>query len=137
MTEGVKIQIRRLREEGYGYKDIAKVLVMPAATVKSFCQRDGINGRAENSITDQTHFCLCCGLPVRQNEGRKEKKFCSDTCRTVWWNNHLDQVTRKAYYESTCACCKKTFQAYGNSSRKYCSRECYITARFRGNGVRE
>ena len=25
--------------------------------------------------------CLCCGVQVAQNPGRKEKKFCSDKCR--------------------------------------------------------
>ena len=39
---------------------------------------------------------------------------------------------RKAMYEYTCPTCGSTFYAYGNRSRKYCSHECYIAARFGG-----
>jgi len=69
-----------------------------------------------------------------QTEGRKEKKFCSDRCRNKWWNSHLSEVKRKAMYEYTCPNCKKTFMAYGNRNRKYCSHECYINDRFGGDG---
>ena len=31
--------------------------------------------------------CLYCGKPVKQTEGRKAKKFCSDRCRISYWNH--------------------------------------------------
>ena len=58
------------------------------------------------------------------------RKFCSDACRTAWWNSHPDCVDRKAVYAYTCAHCGKPFTAYGNKERKYCSRNCYISDRF-------
>ena len=78
------------------------------------------------------HQCLCCGTPVAQNAGRKEKKFCSDKCRNKWWNAHLDKVDRRVIREVTCAGCGKTFSVYGQAARKYCSHACYIRHRFGG-----
>ena len=49
-----------------------------------------------------------------------------------WWNSHLHLVKRKAMYDFVCPTCGKSFSAYGNRNRKYCSHECYIEARFGG-----
>ena len=138
MTEEQKTQIANLRGEGYGYVRIAQALGISENTVKSFCRRKKLAGRAVASQTmpaavrDGNHFCLCCGKEVAQTPGRKEKKFCSDRCRNKWWNSHLDHVKRKANYEFICPQCKKKFTAYGNAKRKYCSHECYIAHRFGG-----
>lgn len=70
--------------------------------------------------------CRNCGKQLTQTPGRKPVKFCSDTCRTHWWNSHLDKVNRKAFYSFTCAHCGTPFTAYGNNHRKYCSHDCYI-----------
>jgi len=88
---------------------------------------------ARNNTERPLHgVCPCCGAEVRQNPGRKVKRFCSDKCRNAWWNSRLEQVDRKAHYKFVCACCKKPFTAYGNAGRKYCSHECYIKDRFGG-----
>ena len=58
--------------------------------------------------------------------------FLPDKCRMQWWKAHIKEVNRKAVYDFTCACCGQQFQAYGNDHRKYCSRACYIKARFGG-----
>jgi len=140
MTKEQKIQIINLRKEGYGYVKIAQTLEIPQNTVKSFFRRSRAAGKPEpvhimpHPSVDGKHFCLCCGKEVEQNQGRKEKKFCSDRCRNKWWNSHLDQVDRKANYEFICPHCKKHFTAYGNANRKYCSHECYIADRFGGSG---
>ena len=76
-------------------------------------------------------YCQCCGIEVIQNPKRKQKKFCSDKCRNMWWNSHLELVNKKAIYECKCKYCGKAFKVYGNENRKYCSRECYIAGRFR------
>jgi len=81
---------------------------------------------------DTEKTCLNCGKPVMQTPGRKEKKFCCDHCRNVWWNSHLSLVKRRAMYEFVCPGCGKTFYAYGNRNRKYCSHECYVQDRFGG-----
>lgn len=133
MNDTQKLQIQRLRAEGYGYGKIAEKLGISLNTVKTYCRRHGFGGVAVKPKEEgEKKFCLCCGIPVMQITGRKEKRFCSDKCRNKWWNSNLDQVNRKANYEYICSCCKKPFTAYGNKNRKYCSHECYILDRFGG-----
>ena len=74
--------------------------------------------------------CDNCGVAIQQNAGRKPQRFCCSECRNQWWNEHPDQVNRKAYYEITCRHCGKIITVYGNKHRKYCSHECYIADRF-------
>lgn len=135
MTDTQKIQIGKLRGAGLGYKKIAEQMGLSENTVKTYCRRHGLGGNMthlQNVTQNEEHHCLCCGKPVQQTPGRKEKKFCSDSCRNKWWNSHLDKVERKANYEFVCPHCKKPFTAYGNKNRKYCSHECYIADRFGG-----
>jgi len=134
MTIEQKEQIKRLREDGYGYGKIASMLGLSDNTVKSFCRRQGLTKVSANKggQGDDLHFCKCCGIPIVQMQGRKEKKFCSDTCRMRWWNSHLNEVKRKAVYEFECAFCHRLFTAYGNANRKYCSHDCYVEDRFGG-----
>ncbi|NBJ93533.1 RNA polymerase subunit sigma-70 [Parablautia muri] len=138
MTEGQKTSITDMRGQGYGYVRIARTLGLSENTVKSFCRRKGLAGRADPEpyaavpIMGGKRPCLCCGTEVVQTPGRKEKKFCSDKCRNKWWNSHLDRVNHKAVYEFICQHCKKPFTAYGNAGRKYCSHACYVADRFGG-----
>ena len=113
MTNEQKKQIIELRQAGYGYATIADSLGLTKNQVSAFCRN--------------------CGKQLTQTPGRKPVKFCSDVCRTKWWNSHLDKVNRKAFYTFTCAHCGKPFTAYGNDHRKYCSHECYIADRFGGD----
>ncbi len=135
MTDEQRNQIREYRANGMGYSKIAQALGLSVNTVKSFCRRKGLGGvvafTSNVTLTD-TKVCECCGAEVIQNPGRKLKRFCSDRCRNKWWNEHLDQVDRRANYEYVCPYCHKPFTAYGNSKRKYCSHECYIADRFGG-----
>lgn len=133
MTDAQKRQIGNLRDAGYGYKKIAEQMDLSENTVKTYCRRHGLGGTRVMQGSIKKNVCLCCGVPVEQNPGRKEKKFCSDKCRNKWWNSHLDKVERKANYEFVCPHCKKLFIAYGNKNRKYCSHECYIADRFGGD----
>jgi len=131
MTDEQRMQITTLREEGIGYKKIAQTLGLSENTIKSFCQRRKLGGIAIQT-TEPESTCLCCGKTVKQNPGRKQKKFCSDRCRMKWWNGHQDLVNRKANYEYVCPICRKQFVAYGNKNRKYCSLDCYFEDRFGG-----
>ena len=115
MTDEQRSVIVEYRKEGLGYKKISRLTGICESTIKTFCHRNG-----------------CCGKPIIQYPGRKEKKFCSDSCRNRWWNSHLHLVKRKAMYDFVCPTCGKSFSAYGNRNRKYCSHECYIEARFGG-----
>lgn len=131
MTDEQKEQIMKLRERGMGYIRVAQALGLSENTVKSFCRR--------NKLTDQVkqekladHFCLYCGMAVAQKPKRKEKKFCSDTCRAKWWNAHQDSLNRKSASMYACLHCGKAFLKYAYSQRKYCCHACYIAERFKG-----
>lgn len=125
MTDAQKRQIHDLRQRGFGYMKIGQMMGISDNTVRSYCRR--------SRLPKNTTICPQCGKGVKRLSGRKPRKFCSDTCRTAWWNSHLDQVERKAIYQFICANCGKEFSAYGNDHRKYCSRACYIAHRFEGS----
>ena len=74
--------------------------------------------------------CRLCGVPVEQNPGRKEKKFCSKACCGRWWNQHRYSPERKSCHQIECPACGKVFFAYGSAGRKYCSHACYLAGRF-------
>ncbi len=134
MTNEQKQLISSFRTEGMGYGTIARKMGISENTVKSFCRRNICRAEETAPETIAEHRCLYCGAPVRQNPGRKEKKFCSDKCRNKWWNAHLDQVNRRAVHEIVCANCGKVFSVYGSAPRKYCCHECYVEHRFGGGG---
>lgn len=143
MTNEQKTVVESLRSQGLGYKRIAAQTGISANTVKSYLRKNAPSAAEQDvpaippepmeepSAAIQS-ICRFCGKPVVQNPGRKEKKFCSDSCRTRWWNSHLDLVKRKAIYHFTCPTCGRAFSAYGNAHRKYCSHACYIEDRFGG-----
>ena len=131
MTNEEKSRISFLRESGRSYREIGEILGIPEATVKTFCRRSGL--RAKQMKKDEgIRHCLFCGREVPQISGRKEKKFCSDTCRMKWWNEHQEKVNRKTLHTFECVCCHKAFKAYESAGRKYCCHECYIEDRFGG-----
>lgn len=117
--------IRSMRAKGCSYKKIAKHLGISSNTVHTFCRRDKLSGKSEPVMR-----CKQCGGEIVPVPKAKPKKFCSDICRTAWWNSHLDQVNKKAIYEFCCEYCGKAFTAYGNAKRKFCSHNCYIQSRF-------
>ena len=136
MTGKQKTQIIRLRADGKGYRAIASKLGISVSTVKSFCIRNNINAETAKQYTEtlvtETTFCENCGKEFQQPVKRKKKRFCSDECRSKWWNSHLSLVKRKANYTFTCQHCGKEFHVYGDRRRKYCSHECCIADRFGG-----
>lgn len=128
MTDDEKRQIIVLRRDGIGYGKIAQQTGVSVNTVKSFCRRGNLV-----VSTGGKSVCECCGKQIEQVPGRKQKRFCSDSCRNKWWNGHLDLVKRKAVYTFTCPNCGKIFKVYGNSQRKFCCHACYIEYRFGGD----
>ena len=138
MTPDEKSRLSVMRKAGCSYAEIAEELGISKNTVKTFCRRNGLAVEVKDAPVTETpeqqegKLCPTCGKPVIQTQGRKEKKFCSDVCRTRWWNSHLSLVNRKAVYEFSCPTCGSAFTAYGNQHRKYCCHECYIADRFGG-----
>lgn len=129
-----KERISYMRQEGVGYSKIAQTLGISENTVKSYCKRNHLGGRAVIQTTNSGSLCKSCGMPLEQTPGKKTRKFCSDECRINWWNTHPEHVKKEAIYHFNCAHCGSAFESYGNRSRKYCSHVCYISNRF---GVQE
>lgn len=134
MTNEQRDLVRTFRRAGLGYGTIAGKTGLSVNTVKSFCRRNAQAVQEKETVSAQEHRCRYCGVPVLQNPSRKEKKFCSDRCRNQWWNTHRDEIDYRAVQTIICACCGKSFSAYGNAVRKYCSHACYIRHRFGGEG---
>ena len=121
MTEEQKKRILHMRLSGMTYAEIADELALSVNTIKSFCRRN-----------IKTKSCKYCGKSISQPYGTRQKKFCSDKCRMLWWNSHRNDVSKKTISTYKCKCCGKPFQAYASSHRKFCSRICYIMFRFGG-----
>lgn len=135
MTEVQKQQILSLRKQGIGYVRIAQELCISPNTVKSYCRRNNLTKTEEIEQIlpvkeNKEHFCLQCGIPIKQDPKRKLKKFCSDKCRMDWWNTHREMIQHSRLEDIICPNCHKPFKAYGD--RKYCSHSCYIQYRFGG-----
>lgn len=120
-------RIKRMRFDNESYNHIAKTLDVNLNTVKSYCRRNHLmNGAADKG----DGVCKQCGMPVNHKPKTKPKKFCSDLCRTRWWNNNRNLMKKDAFYTVTCAGCGKVFESYGNKNRIYCSHDCYTRDRF-------
>lgn len=78
MRKQIMNALTQMRIEGKKPTEIAKTLGLSVNTVKSHIRR-------HPDIPNTVH-CLNCGIPVKQTEGRKMKKFCCDRCRSNWWN---------------------------------------------------
>jgi len=128
MTNEQREKVMALRCQKKSYNEISAELGISSHTISSFCKKIGLDGKAADM--DGIAVCKNCGKLVRSRPGCKPKMFCNKDCRQSWWNSHPEQVNRKANYSFACECCGKTFIAYGNDHRKYCSHACYIAARF-------
>lgn len=89
--------IQTLRKENYSYASIAQALDMNINTVKSICRRSGFIPhdipRKTKAEKQNLHICKNCGTPIENPWNRAEKQFCSDKCRTIYWNNHRGEPT--------------------------------------------
>ena len=134
MTLEQKNEIIRLRKKSVGYTAIATQLGISKETVKTFCQRNNMGG-IRTEMKAESGICPLCGKAVVSVPGHKPKRFCSSECRIEWWKTNPNKCNPNAIYSFICANCGLPFTAYGNSKRKYCSHECYIAARFKGDAA--
>ena len=140
MTPAQKETVYKLRLQGLGYKAIARDLLLSVDAVKSYCKRHHLTGPPEavqknvQVIEEQHGLCPHCKQPIRQKKRGRSKRFCCDDCRYAWWKAHpeISSKNETAHYPFTCEYCGKKCMTYGNKNRKYCSRDCYIKARFWG-----
>ena len=138
LTQEQKKWIGILRARGMSYEETAKTVKANVNTIKSYCRRH----LKEETATSEAYpdmirvnYTLCpyCQRKVMQIPGRKEKRFCSDTCRNRWWNENSERSNGASLEEYTCPTCGKKFKAYPHRKRKYCCHDCYIIGRF-GDG---
>jgi len=122
MTNREKHQIDIMRRGGYSYADIADELGVPMNTVKSYCRRS----QGQQVAGD---LCRNCGRPLVQNPHARQKHFCSNHCRQLWWNSNRDQVNHRDRRTMECAYCGRAFSVHGKRQRKYCSQGCYAADR--------
>ena len=78
MTKYERRELERLYRDGYGPTAIANEMGISVNTIKSYI-------RWHPSMKNASH-CLYCGKVIFQTKGRKVKKFCSDRCRSQYWN---------------------------------------------------
>ena len=107
MTEQQKSDIIKLRKKGTAFSAIAdadKQSMLPT--------------------------CKYCGKRLIQPYGKREKKYCSDKCRFLWWNGHRNELKKKTVCIRICSFCGVSFKAYKSENRKYCCRDCYYKARY-------
>lgn len=131
-------QIRQLRSQGIGYRNIAKQLNLTRDAVRYYCKSHNLNGHREvvrlnmQRMAEDESVCTYCGRELIQPHTGRKKRFCNDICRRKWWNQNRDKIRENpdAIYGFTCKCCGKEFTAYGNKKRTYCSHACYINDRF-------
>ena len=99
MKKTTRDEITRLRKENYSYAAIAEVLGMSKNTVISVCRRTGVKPESEKTIQKNEanyHVCKECGRVFENKWNRKGKVFCSDRCRTNWWNQEKKRQKRLA-----------------------------------------
>ena len=130
MTTDERRALTTYRQQGYGYKKIAQLMGLSVNTVKIYCKRNALGGVvAPQNPSSMEKVCKCCGAPLVQTPGRKPKVFCSDTCRTKWWNTHPELVNHRDGRQVVCGHCGQVFSVSKKSTRKYCSHNCYIADR--------
>ena len=118
MTKKEKQDIAAMRTKGVSYTQIAAALRLPISTVKSYCVRNKLASQ------EPQNSCLQCGNAMPKTGIKRDRKFCSDSCRIKWWNHHTELMKDNA----VCQHCGKSF--HGRKNRKFCSHACYIAERF-------
>ena len=84
MNTNTSAQIIKLSLAGVKPSVIAERTGVSVNTVKSHLRR-----HKEGCVS--VISCLYCGTPVPQTEGRKRKKYCSDSCRMRYWNGQYSE----------------------------------------------
>lgn len=132
MTESQKQIIIELRKTGISYSETAKKAGVPVSTVKSFCRRNSISPiPIQTPETYDPGFCLTCGRVVPLIPGKKQRRFCGNTCRMRWYRANGSPKGKTVSYMFICVSCGKPFLAYGKKDRKYCGLACFFAERTR------
>lgn len=97
MTNIQKETIKELRSENYSYDSIARKLGLNMNTVKSYCLRHSVPTpampRKNKAQKAALRLCEYCGKRIDIHE-KNPKRFCSDKCRTAFWNDQRAAARR-------------------------------------------
>ena len=104
MTDETKRQLCELKQQGMSYRQIARMLGIPAGSVCSF-----FSNLAHQRVVVR---CRCCGRKVPQTKGHRKKEFCDEDCRRWWRKENPDKRKLNVFHTATCAFCGKEFKAY-------------------------
>ena len=120
MTSSQKKEILRLRDEGFSFTEIGKMVELSANTVQSFYRRQSL--AFEGKQSDGRAKCAHCKKLMAPSV-QSTRRFCGNACRMAWWRKHPEKrpYTKKA----TCAFCGKEFDHNSSRPRKFCSHACY------------
>lgn len=121
MTNDQIDTIVRLQQSGKGYRAIAAETGLPLNSVKSWCRRHPIG-------VDPLTACQQCGAAIHQTPGKRQRRFCSDRCRLLWWGTHPEYRKGRTLYTHTCRFCGREF-TNNRITASYCSRACFARAR--------
>ena len=113
MTEEQKIKIIELRNQGLGYKRIAKQLKEPFSEYITSKKK---KMKKINKI--EKRFYLNCNKEIIQSGKGPRRKYCCNKCRYSYKNSN-----RKTY-NIRCEYCGEEFKDY-SVKRKYCSHDLH------------
>lgn len=120
MTQLEKQEIIKLRNEGKSYKQISELTGICLSTIKTVCLR------YQTKQNEQVYYCKCCGRKLVFTDGKKQKQYCSDTCRMRYWRNNKDKMNIAHTIQVECPVCSRVFTVYETKKKTYCCRECYL-----------
>ena len=125
MTQLEKQEIIKLKNEGRSYKQISDLTGICVSTIKSLCTR------YQTKQNELVYYCKCCGKKLVFTNGKKQKQYCSDTCRMRYWRNNKDKMNIAHTIQVECPVCHRVFTDYETKKRKYCCWSCYMEAKQR------
>lgn len=97
MTEQQLERIAEFRHLNYSYSFIGEALDLSLNTVKSTCRRKGFSAegcRKTKAEKRSVRLCKNCRR-ILTEDGRIDRKFCSDACRYEWWKNNRKVIENK------------------------------------------
>lgn len=133
LTDSQKKDIITLRRAGSGYGTIAQRLRLTKNAVAGVCRKNDERFIDSDLLpnSDCLH-CRHCGAPIKCTPGKRARLYCSDACRRAWWKEHQEQSKprERSLHSVSCQNCGRTFTVWGKRNGRYCSRRCYIEARY-------
>lgn len=132
LTLKQKEKVIELRNTGYSYNEIAKILIITRDQVRDFCRTKtaitmGLIKTKYVGQTPKTHTCELCGSKYLKKESDiNSDKYCSSKCKS----DAREKKKQEAILKKTKQCkkCGNDFVANSNL-QEYCSKECRTITR--------